>query len=370
MTRNRRSAARAVSVGARVTIAGLAKAYGSVTALAGVDLDLPAGSFTALLGPSGCGKSTLLAVLAGLERPDAGTVRVDDRDAAGLRAEERPVGLVFQKPLLFPYLSVGDNVAFGLRMRRVPRREARIRADALLDTVGLRDLAGRRVGELSGGQEQRVALARALALRPRVLLLDEPFSQLDPALRAQMRELVREVTAAEKVTTLFVTHDLAEAVEVADEIALMLDGRIAGKGRPELFYNAPPSLAAARFFEATNEIPGTVRDGVFSAPSLARGLHPAQPCPDGPAVLVVRPESLRLSSTNEPVRAGRDRSLSVVGHPLGVRFAGTHLVVELHTVEGLTLRAHLPSGTAIDEVRPVWVSADSQDCSVFPQVPS
>lgn len=348
------------SMGAAVTVSGLRKTFGPVTAVADIDLHLPAGSFTALLGPSGCGKSTLLSLLAGLEPPDAGDLALDGRDITGLRAEDRPVGLVFQKPLLFPYLTVADNVAFGLRMRRIPRRRARAEAGELLESVGLGGLGGRRVGELSGGQEQRVALARALALRPRLLLLDEPFSQLDPQLRGRMRNLVRELAATEKTTTLFVTHDLAEAVDVADEIVLMLDGRIEGKGSPEMFYERPPSLAAARFFEAENEIPGHVTDGVFHSAALESPLRPIDSGPDGPAVLVVRPESLVIAAAGDP------RALAVVVYPLGVQFAGTHRVVTARTRDGIDLLVHLPRGLPIDDAEPVRLVADAEACAVYP----
>jgi putative spermidine/putrescine transport system ATP-binding protein len=263
--------------GARLMLASVTKTFGSTTAVDELSLDLAAGSFTALLGPSGCGKSTLLALIAGLLDPDRGVTTLDERPLRGLPAERRPVGLVFQKPLLFPHLSVEANVAFGLRMSRRPRREARAAARGMLDRVQLSALAGRRVGELSGGQEQRVALARALVLSPRLLLLDEPFSQLDAALRAEMRALVRALADESKLTTLFVTHDQAEAVEVADDIALMLDGRIAGHGPAELFYTRPPSLAAARFFGVTNELPGHVSRGLSSERRAGTGCRFRRP---------------------------------------------------------------------------------------------
>ena len=358
-------------LGTRVDVAAVRKSYGSVRAIERVDLALSPASFTALLGPSGCGKSTLLALLAGLEHPDAGDIRLDDRSVQHLPAEDRPVGLVFQKPLLFPHLNVLDNVAFGLRMQRRPRRGARARARDLLEQVGLADLAPRRVGELSGGQEQRVALARALVLRPRLLLLDEPFSQLDPDLRARMRQLVRTLSAEAKLTTLFVTHDLAEAVDVADEIVLMLDGRVEGQGSPERFYQDPPTLEAARFFEVANELAGHCERGMFHAPGLVAPLRVHQQGIEGPAVLVVRPESMRLGSIrDEPAGissgASETDGLIVRAYPLGVRFAGTHLILEACTDDGLRVLAHLPPGTTVADQGSVQLRAAAESCTLFP----
>nr|WP_275889372.1 ABC transporter ATP-binding protein [Nakamurella flavida] len=301
-----------------------------------MDVVVPAGSFTALLGPSGCGKSTTLAMLAGLLRPDTGDITIEGRSVVDVPADRSGTGLVFQKPLLFPHLTVEQNVAFGLRMRRTGRAETRRRVDSMLERMWLGGLGDRRVGELSGGQEQRVALARALVLQPAVLLLDEPFSQLDAALRVEMRTLVKDLHTESGTTTVFVTHDQAEAVEIADTILLMLDGRAAGHGPPEMFYTAPPSLAAARFFGAGNEIPGAVRAGRFTAQGL--DLHQETGLPDGPAVLVVRQEALRWGAVpGEPIPGTLE----------SVRFAGTHLVLQIRSAIGL-LAVQVPVGTAVE----------------------
>ncbi|AZI58368.1 ABC transporter ATP-binding protein [Nakamurella antarctica] len=249
----------------RVDIVGVSKAFAAVPAVVDLDLHLVAGSLTALLGPSGCGKSTTLAMIGGLTSPDCGEIFVDSYPVTRMPAEDRPTGLVFQKPLLFPHLTMEQNVAFGLRMRGLPRTLIRHRVGEMMERVQLAGLGKRRVGELSGGQEQRVALARALVLQPPVLLLDEPFSALDSALRSQMRLLLRDLHAESEMTTLFVTHDQAEAVEVADSIALMLGGALQGIGAPQQFYLNPPSLAAARFFNVTNELPGAVAGGCSSS---------------------------------------------------------------------------------------------------------
>ncbi len=248
---------------ARLEVRDLTVRFGTTTAVAGLDLDLAPGTLTALLGPSGCGKSTTLSVLAGLRAADAGEVLLEGRSLTRVAPEQRPLSLVFQKPLLFPHLTVAQNVGFALRMRRTRREVIRREVEDMLERVQLGGYGDRRPHELSGGQEQRVSLARALVQRPRVLLLDEPFSQLDAGLRAEMRRLVRELHDASGVTTLFVTHDREEAVEVADRIVLMLDGAVAGAGTPEEIYTRPPNLATARFFGVENELVGRVLDGWF-----------------------------------------------------------------------------------------------------------
>ncbi|MBM7508663.1 ABC-type sugar transport system ATPase subunit [Nocardioides salarius] len=324
---------------ARVAVRDLVVRFGPTTAVDGLDLDLEPGSFTALLGPSGCGKSTTLAVLAGLQRPDAGSVRIDDVDVLASPPEHRPVGLVLQKPLLFPHLDVARNVGFGLRMAGASRAHERAEARDMLRRVRLDDLGSRRPHELSGGQEQRVSLARALLRRPRVLLLDEPFSQLDPELRGDMRGLVRRLHDELGVTTLFVTHDRDEAVDVADRVVVLDRGRVVGAGTPEEVYTRPDTLATARYFGPVNELPGEVAGGRFT--SRDGTLVVPTGAPTGPAVLVVRPETLALAGDAAP--AAYDVGVAVKE----VRFAGTHLVVETALADGTPLRAHLPVGSAV-----------------------
>ncbi len=290
-------------------------------------------------------------MIAGLLVPDAGDIRIDATSMLRIRAERRPVSMLFQKPLLFPHLNVGQNVAFGLRLRGLGRHEVRRRVEELLEQVQLPGLSGRQVDELSGGQEQRVALARALALQPRVLLLDEPFSQLDTGLRTQMRALVRELHNGSAVTTLFVTHDQGEAVDVADDIALMLRGGIAGHAPPVTFYTAPPSLAAARFFGVTNEVPGTVRGGRFTGAGIEASFNAwpnGQRGPDGPAVLVVRPEAISLTTEAMGAGAGAEPCATVRAVAVAARFAGTHLAVELRLLTGATLTAHVGLGPGVE----------------------
>ncbi|MGQ0573631.1 MAG: ABC transporter ATP-binding protein [Pseudonocardia sp.] len=345
--------------GGELAITGLRVAYEpGVPVVDGIDLAVPAGTLTALLGPSGCGKTTVLKVVAGLLTAGSGEVSVDGTPLDSTPAERRPVGMVFQKPLLFGHLTVGDNVAFGLRMRGVGRAARRRRVGEMLELVGLPELAGRRVGELSGGQEQRVALARALVLDPRVLLLDEPFSALDAELRHRMRELVRRVQRELSITMLFVTHDQQEAVDLADTVVLMLGGRIEGAGPPSSFYTDPPTLAAARFFGGTNEIPGTAVGSSFTCP--LGELRLAHPAPGGPGVLVVRPEAVRLLGADGPPN-------TVTATVRETRFRGTHRTVVAVVDGGATvLTATVAPAVPVEPGERVHLQLPPSACRVLP----
>jgi sulfate transport system ATP-binding protein len=222
-----------------ITAQDITKRFGDFEALHGVSLEIPSGSLTALLGPSGSGKSTLLRVIAGLEVPDSGTVVIDERDATSLPPQKRGIGFVFQHYAAFKHMSVKENVAFGLRVRKRPKAEADARVKELLGIVGLAGYADRYPSQLSGGQRQRMALARALAVEPSVLLLDEPFGALDAKVRAELRAWLRRLHDEVHVTTVLVTHDQEEAMEVADRIAVMNDGDIEQVGGPRELYEHP-----------------------------------------------------------------------------------------------------------------------------------
>ncbi len=238
----------------RIDVTGISKHFGDFHALDDVSLAIPDGGLTALLGPSGSGKSTLLRIIAGLEAPDAGTVKIADRDVTMARPQERGIGFVFQHYAAFAHMTVRDNVAFGLAIRRRDKTEIRARVDELLGLVGLTKWAGQRPHQLSGGQRQRMALARALAVEPQVLLLDEPFGALDATVRAELRRWLRRLHDEQGVTTVLVTHDQEEAMEVADHIALMHQGRIEQVGRPRDVYDRPANEFVMGFLGPVTQV--------------------------------------------------------------------------------------------------------------------
>ncbi|HWF56035.1 MAG TPA: TOBE-like domain-containing protein [Solirubrobacteraceae bacterium] len=240
----------------RIDATRIAKRFGDFTALDGVDLEVPEGSLTALLGPSGSGKSTLLRIIAGLETADEGTVSIDGIDVTSARPQDRGIGFVFQHYAAFQHMSVFDNVAFGLKIRKHPKEATRLRVDELLDLVGLTKWADQRPHQLSGGQRQRMALARALAVQPNVLLLDEPFGALDANVRAELRRWLRRLHDEQHVTTVLVTHDQEEAMEVADRIAVMNKATIEQVGAPREVYDAPASDFVMGFLGPVSKVDG------------------------------------------------------------------------------------------------------------------
>ncbi len=246
---------------ATVEFRSLRREFGATVALDGLDLTVRPGEFLALLGPSGCGKTTALRMLAGFEHPTSGEVLVDGKDVTDVPAHRRDAGMVFQSYSLFPHLNALDNVAFGLRMRKVRTAERRSRAAELLDLVGLGDKGERFPHQLSGGQQQRVALARALALRPRVLLLDEPLSALDAKVRLSLREEIRRLQQELGITTLFVTHDQEEALSIADRVAVMRAGRLEQCAAPAELYGRPATPFVAEFVGTMSRLPGRLTDG-------------------------------------------------------------------------------------------------------------
>ena len=305
-------------------VKGLAKSFHANTVLHDIDLDLQPGTTTAVVGSSGCGKTTLLRLIAGFEAPDAGTITIDGRQVASpesaVAPHRRGVGYVAQDGALFPHLTVGQNIGYGLR--GTARGEVRARVSELLETVSLdASYASRRPHQLSGGQQQRVALARALARHPVLMLLDEPFSALDTGLRASTRKTVAGLLTNAGVTTLLVTHDQEEAMSIADQVAVMRDGRFTQVGSPQQVYRHPIDRFTAEFLGDCISLPCTVASGVADC---VLGRIPVQgPTADGPATVVLRPEQLVATVVSDSERLDR------VGTVIAADFLGHDVLLTI-----------------------------------------
>ena len=355
-------------MGAGLEISGLVKRYGEQAALDGVSVAAGAGEFFTLLGPSGCGKTTLLRCVAGFARPDAGRIVSDGARLDTLPAHARDIGMVFQNYAIFPHLSVRENIAYGLRARRVPGAELARRVRDALDLVQMADLAARMPTQLSGGQQQRVALARALVVRPRLLLMDEPLSNLDARLRVTMRGEIRRIQRELGITTLYVTHDQEEALAVSDRVAVMERGRVEQVGTPWEVYAEPQTAFVARFVGLSNALEGAIvaREGrrvTVEAGGLR--LQGETDLPGARLLAVFRPEAVQLDAGGATAvsRPGGEGTL------VGAEFLGAVLRCTIRTATGALIAAdvHKPAARAAGVAgQPVRFAVEPGDVRFFP----
>ena len=360
---------------ADVRLQGISKRFDDFTALSDISLDIEAGEFIVLLGPSGCGKSTLLSIIGGFLSPSAGRVLIGDRDMTDVPPSIRPTTTMFQDYALFPHMTLRDNVAFGLRMRGVARRERSRKADEFLDLVGMQASAARKPHELSGGQRQRVALARALAVNPDLLLLDEPLGALDMKLRRQMQDELKSIQREIGTTFIHVTHDQEEAMAIADRIVVMNEGVIEGCGEPSDIYMRPQSIFTAGFMGEVNFIEGKVVDqdgpqiGVETALGLTKiprdAFRAGVPARAESTMLCIRPEQLHPSSEH----AGHTDLCQA--RVIDGAFFGTHFRCHLQPLAAPELRlvAHLPQATRLRAGETIDLEVNLADIIALPPKP-
>ncbi len=330
----------------------LTKRYGGHLAVDTVSLSVQTGEFVSLLGPSGCGKTTTLQMIAGFVEPSAGNIRVDRQDLTRVKAAKRGLGLVFQSYALFPHMTAAENIAFGLEMRRIRQAEREKSVQGILSLVGLSGLADRYPRQLSGGQRQRVALARALVIRPRILLLDEPLSNLDAKLREGMQEELRRIQRHFGTTTILVTHDQQEALALSDRIAVMNAGRVEQIGAPRDVYQAPASAFVASFLGKTNILNASIEIGSNSPEAVPGDLRiPAPQTGNGAVSITIRPEKVFFADTG------------LLGKVVTRTFQGAYWLFRISTAAGEMSVIRQNSGGAIpaegDTVYLAWDPADA-----------
>jgi putative spermidine/putrescine transport system ATP-binding protein len=348
-----------------LTITNAQKSFAGARVLDGIDLGVKRGEFVSLLGPSGCGKTTLLRIVAGLLNPDAGTVRLDGEDITARPPHRRDVGVVFQNYALFPHLTVAENVAFGLQARRAPRERTRATVERFLDLVHMRDFANRSVRALSGGQQQRVAVARALAVGPKLLLLDEPFSALDRKLRETMQIELKRLLRELSTTAVFVTHDQDEALMMSDRIAVMSRGAIEQLGEPAAVYHRPATPFVLGFVGLSTRFSGSVieaSDGQVVVATAHGSLRASGTLPKGAkAFVAVRPERINVDPA-----AGTDNQIEL---PLrDIVFQGSKVQLHFDVAEGdrvIVETVQLPDLRLAPGVR-LRLSFSAADAIAFP----
>jgi sn-glycerol 3-phosphate transport system ATP-binding protein/multiple sugar transport system ATP-binding protein len=351
-----------------VTLRGVEKTFGQTRVLSGVDIDVRDGGFAVLVGPSGCGKSTLLRLIAGLEEVDAGSIRFGDRDVTRLAPRERDIAMVFQSYALYPHLSVRDNLAFGLELRKTPKDEIERRIDEAAEMLGLRELLARYPRQLSGGQRQRVAMGRAIVRRARLFLFDEPLSNLDAALRAQVRVDIKKLHERLGATTIYVTHDQVEAMTLADELFVLNKGLVEQSGKPLDVYARPRTKFVASFLgsPAINFVDAELGESKGRFVVRADGL---ELCPDpaalgpaprpGPVVVGVRPHDVVLASELAGASAG-----TITAEVDVVEALGTESFVHC-TVAGVPFIARLPGAARPERGARLELSVASEHVHVF-----
>ncbi|TWT15201.1 ABC transporter ATP-binding protein [Reyranella sp. CPCC 100927] len=337
-----------------LALESLTKRFGDQVAVDALDLAVEPGEFVSLLGPSGCGKTTTLQMIAGFIEPTSGAITLEGRDLLGMQPNQRGLGIVFQSYALFPHMTAAENVAFGLEMRRVAKAERDQRVAQTLELVGLGALADRYPRRMSGGQQQRVALARALVIRPRILLLDEPLSNLDAKLREEMQIELRQIQRTVGTTTILVTHDQAEAMALSDRIVVMNKGKVEQIGRPHEAYEKPASAFVAGFLGKTNVLPGAVHHDTGAAIAMiGDGRWPVPDMTDAQVSISVRPEKIDFI----------DAAACSIGGTVRTRiFQGNHWLYQVDTPCGLVTVIRQNSGQAVPAegaaVRLTWRTED------------
>jgi len=353
---------KSVSTSSKLELKNLSKVFGQgkerVTAVDSIDLDINPGEFITFLGPSGCGKTTTLRMIAGFETPSQGSILLDGQDISSLSPDRRPMGMVFQSYALFPHMSVYQNVAYGPKIKKLPAEQVKQDVSAVLDSMSLSSMANRSPNQLSGGQQQRVALARAMVMQPKVLLFDEPLSNLDAKLRAQMRLEIREVQQRLGITSIFVTHDQDEAMSISDRIVVMRNAKIEQVGIPSEVYLRPASIFVADFIGISNflTVDGASSAGANRATVNVLGRQMEVPAHKdalaSESILLVRPESIRVKRAE----SGNQSISGTQGQVMQVVFYGQHVEYRIQSQVGIVIA--VVSDPIFSEIVPVGEFAE------------